>query len=169
MIPALTVMISSWIPPKERSFGTSLIYSGQQLGSVISFALSGYLADQLGWEWDFYFFAICGLVFCAFWTLLVHSSPSDHPKITMEERQIIENGIGSIKSNVKIPGPPYKKIICSLPFWSLVVTYICSYWGFYTLLTNVPTYLNNIQHIPLTLVRFLSFLKTNYKVFGNPL
>jgi hypothetical protein len=59
---------------------------------------------------------------------------------------------GSIKSNVKIPGPPYKEIICSLPFWSLVLTYVCSYWGFYTLLTNVPTYLNNIQHIPLTLV-----------------
>ena len=151
-------MISSWIPPKERSFGTSLIYSGQQLGSVISFSLSGYLADQLGWEWDFYFFAILGLVFCAFWTLLVHSSPSQHPKISLEEKQIIENGIGSIKSNVKIPGPPYKQILCSVPFWSLVVTYICSYWGFYTLLTNVPTYLNNIQHIPLTLVNCTDFI-----------
>ena len=50
MIPAMTAMMSSWIPPKERSFGTTLIYSGQQLGSVISFSLSGYLADQLGQE-----------------------------------------------------------------------------------------------------------------------
>ena len=48
IIPALTVMISCWIPPKERSFGTTLIYSGQQLGSVISFSLSGYLAEQFG-------------------------------------------------------------------------------------------------------------------------
>ena len=38
-----------------------------------------------------------------------------------------------------------------------MLTYVCSYWGFYTLLTNVPTYLNNIQHIPLTLVSLTIF------------
>ena len=114
----------------------------------------------LGWEWDFYFFAICGIVFCIFWLLFIYSSPSIHPKISSEERQVIENGIGSFKSNVKIPGPPYKKIICSFPFWSLVLTYISTYWGFYTLLTNVPTYLYNIQHIPLTLVRSI-FISNN--------
>ena len=114
----------------------------------------------LGWEWDFYFFAICGIVFCTFWLLLIYSSPSIHPKISSGERQVIESGIGSFKSNVKIPGPPYKKIICSVPFWSLVLTYISTYWGFYTLLTNVPTYLYNIQHIPLTLVRSI-FISNN--------
>ena len=114
----------------------------------------------LGWEWDFYFFAISGIVFCIFWLLFIYSSPSIHPKISSEERQIIESGIGSFKSNVKIPGPPYKKIICSVPFWSLVLTYISTYWGFYTLLTNVPTYLYNIQHIPLTLVRSI-FINNN--------
>ena len=88
IIPAVTVMISSWIPPQERSFSCSLIYGGQQLGSVISFSLSGVLADQLGWEWDFYFFAIVGLIFCAFWTCCVYSTPAVHPRITSKVHYI---------------------------------------------------------------------------------
>lgn len=144
-------MMSSWIPPTERSFACSLIYGGQQLGSVISFSLSGFLADQFGWEWDFYFFACTGVAFCLFWTLFVSSSPSDHPSISLEEKEMIEAELTLKSLNVSIPSPPYKSILLSKPFWALVLTYICSYWGFYTLLTNVPTYLNNIQHIPLTL------------------
>ena len=65
---------------------------------------------------------------------------------------MIQNEIGAIKSTFKTPSPPYYHILTSRPFWALVLTYIASYWGFFTLLTNVPTYLNNIQHIPLTLV-----------------
>ena len=52
----------------------------------------------------------------------------------------------------KVPPPPYKHIVKSMPFWALAVTSVCQSWGFYTLQTNVPTYLNNIQHIPLTMV-----------------
>ena len=48
----------------------------------MSLSLSGYLAEELGWEWDFYFFGILGLVFCCFWMILIHSSPSRHPKIS---------------------------------------------------------------------------------------
>ena len=58
------------------------IFLGGQFGTVVSLSLSGYLAEELGWEWDFYFFGILGLVFCCFWMILIHSSPSRHPKIS---------------------------------------------------------------------------------------
>jgi ACS family sodium-dependent inorganic phosphate cotransporter-like MFS transporter 5 len=154
LIPGSITIISCWIPPIERSFGTSMIFGGQGLGSVLSFALSGYLADNFGWEWDFYSFGILGLIFCFFWTFLVYNQPSDHPRISQEEKDFIQDGIGILKTQEKVPLPPYKQILTSLPFWALSVTFVCSAWGFYTLLTNVPTYLNNIQHIPLTLVTY---------------
>ena len=98
-------IISSWIPPAERSLSVALIWGGNfyslylvctyyhkkitqfiflggQFGTVVSLSLSGYLAEELGWEWDFYFFGILGLVFCCFWMILIHSSPSRHPKIS---------------------------------------------------------------------------------------
>ena len=101
-------IISSWIPPAERSLSVALIWGGiffpnmyifsiiiknrayitlfiflgGQFGTVVSLSLSGYLADELGWEWDFYFFGMLGLVFCCFWMILIHSSPSRHPKIS---------------------------------------------------------------------------------------
>ena len=82
IIPSIMTLISSWIPPEERSFGTAFIWGGQRLGAVICFALSGLLAEQLGWEWDFYFFGILGGIFCIFWTIFVFSSPARHPRIS---------------------------------------------------------------------------------------
>ena len=101
-------------------------------------------------------FSFKGMVFCAFWICLVYSSPKVHPRINKEEKELIESEIRANKAE-SIPAPPYRQIFTSIPFWSLVLTYVCSYWGFYTLLTNVPTYLNNVQHIPLTMVRKVTF------------
>ena len=48
----------------------------------MTFFLCGFVAENLGWEWDFYLFAILGAVFCVAWIFLVFSSPTDHPRIS---------------------------------------------------------------------------------------
>ena len=159
IIPAVMALISSWIPQEERSFGTAIIWGGQRLGAVACFALSGFLAEELGWEWDFYFFGILGGIFCILWTIFISSSPISHPSISQEECDYIMNAMQSNKVGRAVPPPPpYKQIAKSIPFWALAVTSICQSWGFYTLQTNVPTYLNNIQHIPLTMNGIVSAL-----------
>uniref|UniRef100_A0A0N7ZBL2 Major facilitator superfamily (MFS) profile domain-containing protein n=1 Tax=Scylla olivacea TaxID=85551 RepID=A0A0N7ZBL2_SCYOL len=50
-----------------------------------------------------------------------------------------------IKSAEVVPLPK-KEIVLSLPFWALVVGALGYDFGFYTLLTELPTYLKNIQH-----------------------
>ena len=52
------------------------------MGSAITFALSGAIAESFGWEWDFYFFGIVGLVSGFFWIFLVSSTPSQHRRIS---------------------------------------------------------------------------------------
>ena len=123
---------------------------------MVGFALSGILADAFGWEWVFYFFAIASMIFCILWVFLVFSTPNDHPRISEEEKHYIQVSLGSSKnlgSERKLPQPPFKVIAKSVPFWAQVFTLFASAWGFYTLQTDLPTYLNNIQHVPIALVK----------------
>jgi hypothetical protein len=57
-----------------------------------------------------------------------------------------------VKSVRKLPVAPFLHFVKSVPVWALGITFTSSAWGFYTLLTEIPTYLNNIQHVPLTAV-----------------
>ncbi|KAK3889501.1 hypothetical protein Pcinc_006473 [Petrolisthes cinctipes] len=58
-----------------------------------------------------------------------------------------------------VPVPvPWKAVFTSLPIWSLMVVHFGQNWGFYTLLTELPTYLSNIQHYDITSSGFLSAL-----------
>ena len=41
---------------------------------------------------------------------------------------------------------PWKSILLSLPVWAIVVAHFCENWGFYTMLTELPTFLNDIMH-----------------------
>jgi hypothetical protein len=39
---------------------------------------------------------------------------------------------------------PYKKIATSMPFWAILVAHCGQNWGFYMLLTQLPTYMKNV-------------------------
>lgn len=47
---------------------------------------------------------------------------------------------------------PWIQMLQSLPFWGLVAVCPGNDFGFYTLLTELPTYLNDVQHYDLTSV-----------------
>lgn len=156
--PSMHAMIAKWIPPKERSKLGSLIWAGAQAGTVVSLPVSGYLADDLGWESVFYVFGVLGIIWFVFWIFFCFNSPAEHPRISKEERDYIESHIPSDNEQSSLPFPPLLKIFSSLPFLSLIVVHFGQNWGFYTLLTETPTYLNEIQHFSLKTNGLLSAL-----------
>ena len=44
------------------------------------------------------------------------------------------------------PKVPIKDIFTSIPVYAIIIGHCCQGWGFYTLLTEMPTYLNQILH-----------------------
>ncbi len=42
------------------------------------------------------------------------------------------------------PPVPWLAIAASLPVWAIHIMSFCQGWGFYTLLTEIPSYLNNV-------------------------
>lgn len=55
----------------------------------------------------------------------------------------------STKKLEKLPFPPLREIFASKAYWALQITHIGGTWGTFTLMTAVPTYMNNIQHVTL--------------------
>ena len=109
----------------------------------------------MGWESIFYVSGAVGCAWFILWSFLVFSSPTDHPRILEEEKVYIMSNIYDEESKShntadgKLPAPPYKHILLSIPTIATVVTCMCHSYGFYTLLAMTPTYLNNIQHFSL--------------------
>merc|ERR1711874_291682 len=52
----------------------------------------------------------------------------------------------------------WKSIIRSVPVWALATAHVCQNWGFYTLLTDLPTYMKNILHFDIKKNAFISSL-----------
>lgn len=52
--------------------------------------------------------------------------------------------VASIFLFFQIARVPWSSILTSLPVWSLIIVHSGSNWGFYTLLTEMPTYMKSI-------------------------
>lgn len=52
---------------------------------------------------------------------------------------------------------PVLPMLLSVPLWTIIITQMCSNWSYYTLLTSLPTYMNDIMHFDIKSVRFRFF------------
>lgn len=57
--------------------------------------VSGIIAESMGWPSIFYLSGACGLVWCILWFFYGGSSPSDHGKISPEEKEFIEKSLNT--------------------------------------------------------------------------
>ncbi|KAJ8913433.1 hypothetical protein NQ315_017177 [Exocentrus adspersus] len=83
-------------------------------------------------------FGYAGVIACR-----VLTGPSKHPSITDEEKKYIEAGLQNEDDKENIP-TPWKAIFTSLPFWAILITHCGQNWGFWTLFTEIPSYMQNI-------------------------
>jgi ACS family sodium-dependent inorganic phosphate cotransporter len=118
----------------------SITFAGVYAGTVIAMPASGLLAIAYGWESVFYVFGAIGCVWLVLWMIIVRRGPEDDPFISEEEKNYIVKKIGLRKEeNVS---PPWRAIFTSAPVWAIVASHCAENWGFYTLLTQLPTFLN---------------------------
>lgn len=157
VFPANHAVWTKWAPPLERSTLTTISVSGAHVGTVIAMPLSGLLAQHLGWPSVFYVFGSTGLAWAMAWFLCVRNSPSEDPSISEEERLYIETSLANDvqKKDVKVP---WKAIFTSLPVWAIVVAHFSENWGFYTLLTELPSFLKHRLDFDLSEAGFVSAL-----------
>ena len=89
--PSNIVLVSKWFPRRERAFASSLVDTGQQLGSAVALPVMAGLLAVSGWRWSFVVIGVVGLMWILLWRWGYHS-PRQHPRVTEEELEYIQTG-----------------------------------------------------------------------------
>lgn len=135
-------MFAKWAPPANRAKMVTISSAGIQIGTVVSLAVSGVLAAKVCWESIFYTFGGFGCVWTVSWMIFVRSSPAEDRFISREERHFIEKSLETETKN-PIKKTPWKSILKSSAVWAIAVAQFVEGWGFVTLHTQLPQFLND--------------------------
>ncbi|XP_059615198.1 vesicular glutamate transporter 1-like [Phlebotomus argentipes] len=142
VFPSILAIWSEWAPIYERSLMGNIAYTGNYVGAIAAMLLSGVLSVAWGWESIFYVFGTIGCIWYVLWIFLVKSNPEVDPFITEAEKRYILSSIGD-RSKGRTIKHPWKDIFTSSAVWAVVAANFTAMWGFYTLLTQLPMFLND--------------------------
>jgi MFS transporter, ACS family, solute carrier family 17 (sodium-dependent inorganic phosphate cotransporter), other len=165
MFPGAYSLFGRWVPQSERARAVALLLSGIPLGTLFALSVSGWIILRWGWEAVFYLFGAAGAIWALVWFSLAHDGPQSHPRISPEERQLLQENGARRPEATRVP---WKKLLSMPPVWALVVNHFCSNWNLYLLLTWLPSYFRNVQGLSIAKAGIFSaapwltmFLMTN--------
>lgn len=182
-MPAMNQLVSSWVPEKERSRSLSLIYSGMYAGSALGLWLCPLLIEAFGWPSVFYTFGSLGAVWWLGWQAVAASSPAASTRISAAEAAFIQAGLSTTLSDSDDeaaagaaaeegggalapaaaagdppPSVPWRALLTSRATWAIFISHFCVTWGYFVLLTWLPTYFNQELGFELSASAFFSVL-----------
>jgi MFS transporter, ACS family, solute carrier family 17 (sodium-dependent inorganic phosphate cotransporter), other len=135
--PAIHNLFARWVPVHERARSVALNASGIALGTVAALLLTPMIVLAWGWQAVFYCFGLLGFLWYAFWQFFASDSPETHSSIHPTEVQFIRTNSPSPPRNEKTP---WGLLLSKVPTWAIIINHFCSNWGFYVILTWLPTY-----------------------------
>ncbi|XP_014285184.1 putative inorganic phosphate cotransporter [Halyomorpha halys] len=157
--PNINNLLSMWAVPQEKSVLSPLVFNGTAFGTFVALISSGIIAAQFDWPSIFYSSGILGAVVGVALLYFGKCSPSEHKGISKEELEFMNKSLGENRSEkMRKLAVPWKKILTSVPMIMLTVTHWCNSWGFWTLSSLTPTYMNGVLHFEVERNGFLSAL-----------
>ncbi|CAD7014722.1 putative inorganic phosphate cotransporter [Ceratitis capitata] len=158
LYPSIHTLLAKWAPRTERSFLATSVYSGAQVGSAIILATSGFIFDSsMGWPGIFYISGAIALAWSILFLVFGADAPHNSKMISKQEREYIEKLTGSGLESASMT-VPWKSFFTSAPFYGLIAAQTGFTWGFYTLLTEIPTYMNSVLKLNVASNALLSAL-----------
>ncbi|XP_061397385.1 putative inorganic phosphate cotransporter [Musca vetustissima] len=156
--PCIHTLLAKWVPHQERGFLACLVYSGAQFGTALLLAVSGNIFDSgMGWPGIFYITGGVGIIWAVVFIIFGANSPRDTQFISESELKYIECSTGSDNQQINA-AVPWKAMFTSACFYGLIAAHCGFTWGFYTLLTEIPTYMANVLHFNVKTNALLSAL-----------
>lgn len=142
--PANAKAVGEWFPARERSFATSIFDSAAKLANAIGVPLLGLLLLRVGWRWSFGFTALLSFGYLAVFALL-YREPS-----RFSLRNIVRRGSDASDVPARFAPPiPISRLLRERKVLGAAIGSGAYNYVFYLLLTWLPTYLTQTQHITL--------------------
>lgn len=158
LYPSCNTLMSKWAVPAERGRIYAFIFGGAQFGTIVMLAAGGFIAANAGWQYIFYGSGALGIIWGIICLWFVVDSPEKHKSISKEERSFIEASLISTADSTVRLKTPWSKMACSVPLWALMLAHMANNWGFWSLLTLMPSFISGVLHFDIKQNGFLSAL-----------
>lgn len=117
--------------------------------------MSGWLAVNFGWQSIFYVFGVAGLIFTIAWFVIVRDGPEHDNRMNENEKNYIKKSLER-QGQVNVVKPPWISIFSSTAVTAIAVAHFSYTWGYYTLVTQLPSYMKDILDFDLQRSGFIS-------------
>ncbi len=144
--PNATRVFSRWIPRQERGRVQGVFFAGAHLAAGITPLLVIALTQVLSWRGVFVVFGFLGLGWAIVWAKWFRDSPRDHPGVNEAELALIEAGTDSSAQAGEAvrPGKIWGEVLRDANVWWLCLVAFANSYGFYFVITWLPTYLGTL-------------------------
>ncbi|CAG9125847.1 unnamed protein product [Plutella xylostella] len=143
LFPSTHCLLSKWVPLEEKSRLGTMVYAGASLGTGLQMLAAGFTARYLGWAAIFYINGSLGAAWTALYLLYGAASPEDSKIISKEERDYIQGSLGHVEGQKQV-ATPWRSMATSLPFLALLAVHAGQTYGFWTLMTGIPSYMSQV-------------------------
>jgi MFS transporter, ACS family, hexuronate transporter len=127
--PAASKTVAEWFPAKERALAMGFFNGGVSIGAIFAVPLVFLLVRAFGsWRWAFIFTASLSIPWLFFWLKLYYPI-SQHPRISREEKELIE------RDRIKSSTTRVRGVLKLKPFWGIFLarTVTSPVWFFISL------------------------------------
>jgi len=141
--------VSEWFPARERALVVGIYTAGATLGATIAPPVIAYLAFHFHWKTVFLFTGSMGLLWVTAW-LWLYRKPEEHPRITDQERQMIQAAAAETEASDQMPPEGrWNYILRRRETWLLIAGRMLTdpVWYFY--LFWFPKYLTDVRQLSL--------------------
>ena len=141
--PNSSAVISRWFPASESSLGVSSTMAGICCGVALAPLIVGPIADAFGWRTTFFVNGAIGLIWVAVCFYWFRNNPSEMSGISRDEVEFIETHrtIASHSEHIS-----WRNIVKSRNLLILSLSYFCTQWNIYFLITWLPRFLQKGRH-----------------------
>ena len=169
MFPAAIELLGRWLPPEEQTRGIAIVNSGIPFGTVIGLLVTGWIVGGHHWSAAFYAFGLIGALWAVFWFAMTANDPHTDPRVPPAERALLA---ASHTPGATRPRIPWAALLNRRATWALVVTHFACTWTLYMLLSWLPSFFRDVQHVSiagsgmLSAAPWLSMLAMTYVAAG---
>ena len=144
--PNATRVFSRWIPVTERGRVQGIFFAGAHLAAGLTPPLVLFLLQFVGWRSLFLIFGLLGFIWALAWLRWFRDLPSDHPGVNEAELNHIQSGLTAESSGhaATVNGAMMRSLLNNPNIWLLSVVAFANSYGFYFVITWLPTFLGTL-------------------------
>ena len=164
--PNAARVFSRWIPKAERGTVQGIFFAAAHLAGGLTPLLVMALRDVLHWRAIFVVFGAVGFIWVFGWYVWFRDEPREHPRVSSAEADLIEAGRQTGTGHHLSLGQAFG-LIRSRQVAALCLMYVANTYGFYFLITWLPSYLSKGRGLSGTELSVFSGLPLLLSVFAD--